>query len=202
MLPYIDMVNYWPNPRFHSNFDSVQLVSDKYCVVSNWNRTIGQELFIHYSVQDFTSFFKNYGFVVENDPYASFDYKYSPDSCDKCYYRLYSDRINTTLVKVIAEQIGSNYQPEFEENTEVKLLNTKDFEGLLASLLIYRADFKYSLQKITVGLRETRRMKETSTDQVFQQIYSYAISSRLLLYSHLQVLEKKILAQLYQALLY
>lgn len=199
-IPYIDLANYWPIKTKASHSSELFYESGQYCLVSSKKLEPGDQVFIDYSFADLSKFFCNFGFVIERDQKLSINFHLSVDPCTNCTFPLKHSEVNWALYQKILQLIESDFSPEVNFRDLLQVLkDSYMYQDLISGLLIYRLEITMMFNSIKGGLRELRRQALRASGKN-KKIFEYGSAFRVLVYTHLESLERELIYGLYSYL--
>lgn len=196
-IPYIDLANYWPVKKSVSPSSDIYYESGQYCLLTTLPLSPGDQIFIDYSSPDFSKFFTNFGFIIEKDPKLSINFHLSIDPCHNCTFPLKHNEVNWALFQKIMHLLNSDYNPDINIRKFLPVIKDSHiFQDLISGLLIYRLELTNMKNSLNPGLRDLKRASNKATGQN-RKILEYSSAFRVLVYSHLESLERELIYGFY-----
>lgn len=196
-IPFIDLANYWPVKKSVNPSNEIYFESGQYCLLTSAPLNPGDQVFIDYSFTDLSKFFTNFGFIIEKDPKLSINFHLSIDPCKNCTFPLKHYEVNWDLFQKIMQLTGSDYSPEINIRNFLPIIkDSYIYQDLISGLLIYRLELTKMKNSLNPGLRELKRnsIKESGENL---KILKYSSAFRVLVYSHLESLERELINGFY-----
>ena len=200
LSPYIDLVNYWPNPYSYQG-ESFAVNDQEQCIIATRPIKAGDQVFVEYTKAESSVFFYTYQFNLELNPHDSIIYTYTGTmQTETKEFKLKTREVNLQALELFTHDAGlpQKIRPNLR-NYFMRIISGDKVKPLLAAMLIYKNQFMDGL-KLTgrPGLREIRRL--TPKDEYEKSIISFAAASRRTMYNHLLVLHREMIYMFYKLL--